>query len=353
IMLRISRLLFVMVLGIMLLVIVSGSTNAQRNQISPDDSQSSIHPTISNLNLSFENNATAMLSGEVFIPLAFSPYPQGTFLGKIVFVTYRSGTARSELFIMNADGSNQTPLVQDSANNFSADWSPNNSHIAFTKQTDPNDFETSEIYSMNADGTSQINLTNNDTFDGSPVWSPDGTKIAFLSYRDGHFNVYVMNSDGSNPVQLTTSSYHKYDPTWSPDSNRIAYLEQSEGYYRIMIMNADGSNPGEIHSSEDLNFTGLTWSPDGSKFAFSSRLSGDIETSNIFTIFANGANLKQLTFQPNNVYPSWSADGSQLAYANYEPYSNYSEIFVMNTDGSSPVNITQHPKFDGGPAWSK
>ena len=48
---------------------------------------------------------------------------------------------------------------------------------------------------MNADGSGQTNLTNNPADDSKPAWSPDGKIITFASDRDGNFEIYVMNVD--------------------------------------------------------------------------------------------------------------------------------------------------------------
>ena len=60
-------------------------------------------------------------------------------------------------------------------------FSPDGQKIAFTSTRDGN----SEIYVMNADGTNQTRLTNNTAFDAWPSFSPDSQKIIFTSLRDG------------------------------------------------------------------------------------------------------------------------------------------------------------------------
>src|SRR5262252_8296324 len=78
-----------------------------------------------------------------------------------------------------------------------------NGKIAFVSDRDGN----SEIYVMNADGTNQMRLTNNPGVDDYPTWSPEGKKIAFVSQdSSGAFAIKVMNSDGANQTKLTQLS---------------------------------------------------------------------------------------------------------------------------------------------------
>jgi len=91
--------------------------------------------------------------------------------------------------------------------------SPDGTRIAFQSNRDGN----YEIYVMDADGSNQTNLTNNPADDMFPVWSPDGTKIAFMSNRDGNWEIYVMNADGSNQTNLTNNIGDDMYPMWSPD----------------------------------------------------------------------------------------------------------------------------------------
>src|SRR5688572_9565780 len=61
--------------------------------------------------------------------------------------------------------------------------------IAFVSDRDGN----AEIYVMNADGSDQKRLTHDPASDSTPCFSPDGRKIVFASDRDGTSNIYVMN----------------------------------------------------------------------------------------------------------------------------------------------------------------
>ncbi len=81
-------------------------------------------------------------------------------------------------------------------------WSPDGARIAFKTNRDA-DFE---IYVMNANGPEQTNLTNDTAVnDTAPAWSLDGKQIIFRSDRDGkrfEYKLYVMNADGSNVIPV-------------------------------------------------------------------------------------------------------------------------------------------------------
>ena len=126
---------------------------------------------------------------------------------------------------MNADGSNQAPLMHLERtvgglfhrHNAPA-WSPDGTRIAFHFRTG----KSHEIYVVSPDGTDQTRLTNSPDHyrNAGPAWSPDGTKIAFYSGRNmddrEDVAIYVMNADGSNIVRLTTQPGAL--PAWAPGS---------------------------------------------------------------------------------------------------------------------------------------
>jgi dipeptidyl aminopeptidase/acylaminoacyl peptidase len=119
-----------------------------------------------------------------------------------------------------------------------------NGQIAFSSTRDGvNNYE---IYVMNSNGSGQTRLTDEpDAFDGDPSWSPDGTKIAFVTDRDAvsdgdddiddiFFDIYVMNSDGSGQTRLTDNDGFDGHPSWSPDGTKIAFSSEGDQELRYI-----------------------------------------------------------------------------------------------------------------------
>ncbi|MBV8858902.1 MAG: S8 family serine peptidase [Acidobacteria bacterium] len=95
-------------------------------------------------------------------------------------------------------------------------YSPDGSKIVFQSTRDGQP----EIYVMNADGSNQTRLTNNVAYDLSPSWSPDGSKIIFTSLREGPAALYSMNADGSNQAKLV-AGYALGGASWRPSPSLI------------------------------------------------------------------------------------------------------------------------------------
>ncbi|HEU4698407.1 MAG TPA: Ig-like domain-containing protein [Gemmatimonadales bacterium] len=91
-----------------------------------------------------------------------------------------------------------------------------------------------------------------------------------------------------------------------------------------------------------------SWSPDGSRLAFQTDRDGNSE---IYVMNADGSGLVRLTDDPAmDQHPAWSPDGSRIAFTTDRDGSW--EIYVMNADGSGVVRLTRNTSIDAQPAWS-
>lgn len=279
-------------------------------------------------------------------------------ISKIAFTSFREGDTSTELYVMDADGKNQTKLTDNGAAERDPAWSPNGDKILFSSDRDDNH----ELYVMTADGTNTTRLTDLPTFAIEAEWSPDGQKISFMSQMDSAwgfnivFSTLIMDSTGDNLEELpfpppTAENQRNYSngmAVWSPDSERMAFSSDRDGQNEIYVMDRDGSNQTNLtnNSSEDYR---PSWSRDGSRIAFVS-WRDNAQHEQIYVMDEDGTNTIRLSDgTANDTRPSWSPDGTQLAFAS-DRDGNW-EIYVMDADGSNLKNITQSPGSDSEPAW--
>jgi Tol biopolymer transport system component len=262
--------------------------------------------------------------------------------GKIAFVSNRDGN--NEIYSMNADGTGQTRLTNNSATDQHPFFSPLGDKIAFASDRDGN----AEIYVMNADGTGQTRLTNNPANDQVPSVSPDGSKIAFQSDRDGDTEIYSMNADGTGQINLSNNpTSNDFSASFSPDGSKIAFQSERDGNAEIYSMNVDGSGQINLSNSPLSDEFGSVFSPDGNKISFASDRDGNFE---IYSMNANGTGQTRLTNNSADDNLSFfSPDGSKIAFTSDRDGNN--EIYVMNANGTGQTRLTNNPATDLWPTW--
>ena len=267
-----------------------------------------------------------------------APTPSG---GRIVFYSDRDGN--NEIYVMQADGSNQTRLTDNPAEDTEPGWSPDGTRIAFKSERDGNQ----EIYVMNADGSDQTRIMFNAVIDAQQTWSPDGTRIAFISFPEACCSaIYVMNTDRTGQIRLTTFPDDR-GPHWSPDSSRIVFSRHQGGdNWEVYVMNSDGSNQTRL-TDDPLEDYAYQWSPDNTTILFSSTRDGNRE---IYMMNQDGSNQTRLTSNSaNETGGTWSPDGNRIAFRSDRDGNN--EIYVMQADGSNQTRLTDNPAWDSGPDW--
>lgn len=293
--------------------------------------------------------------------------PDGT---RVAFHSERDGD--SEIFVMNPDGTNQRQLTHNDHRDRYPSWSPDGARIAFTRELESG----GEVILMAPDGSGQQRIT----FDQSsqaflPSWSPDGSRIVYTGSETGQ--VFVIDADGTNRSRISDSDHRDWTSTvsWSSHVSAIGsdmfsdvparhWAEEAIGWaVSNGIITGTGEEAFGLHrmvsraeivtlllntvnlaADRQTEVTGWNTSPSMTSglVAFTSDRYGDRE---IFVTDLNGANLRRLTNSGDDADPSWSPDGTQLAFV------RRGDIFVMDADGSDLRQLTRDHR-DRSPSWS-
>ena len=220
-----------------------------------------------------------------------------------------------------------------------------------------------EIYTITPGGTATRTTFSNGSAD--PAYSPDGSKIAFVSNNQ----IFVMNADGTGRRQVTTSPTAKTDPAWSADGTRIAYVSNSfdvdgQTDLEIWSIKADGTGRRQL-TSNTVSDTQPAWSPLGDRIAFVSNRTGDTDR-NVYVMDSEGNNQQSLTpnsppscssncYEGHDDYPSWSPDGSKIAYIHGDGPAGggLPDIWTMDPNGANRGNVSNSNTVSyAQPAWS-
>ena len=222
---------------------------------------------------------------------------------------------------------------------------PTTPKILFNSLRDGNQ----EVYIMNADGSEQKNLTRHRARDRDAVWSPTGEQILFESDRDGIRDLYLMNADGSNVRRVFRKAIYRDDPTWAPDGKQIAYVHMNFEISSFVIHIATLGQQKEKPLADGVE---PAWSPDGTEIACSV---GRLIQRRLALINVRTRKQKfpmRLKVTNRQASPSWSAAGDKLAFSwNKNPppladgelvqkaWDDKRTIYIVNRDGTGLQQI--------------
>ena len=165
-------------------------------------------------------------------------------------------------------------------------------------------------------------------------------RIAFDNFDD----VWTIDADGTDLTRLTHSPGPDFDPSWSPDGTRIAFNSNLTGDHVIYVAQADGSKVVDLsHAGEGWQ---VDWSPDGRSILFTSHRDHPDNYTDVYVMRPDGSAVRRLTHNIGQT-SAWSPDGKHIVFS-------APGLFIMDPDGSQVralrtprVGVTSLPEWTG------
>jgi Tol biopolymer transport system component len=292
--------------------------------------------------------------------------PPGT-NGQIAFGRFNPTLGDTQVYVVNPDGSGQRLVQAPTDTGEGPQWFPDGAHIATGGSSQPGGG--SRIINPD-DGTfREVDGQYPGLFNpcGSP--SPDGTLLLCETFSDdGSQNGIhtIRSSDGGGLTQITSNPGGDDIPGgWSPNGKRIVFDRigsdgASEG---LFVVNTNGTGLKQITPADfDLSSFG-DWSPQGNDIVFSRHVTPDVHSS-IWVVHADGTGLHEINVQPASAggganadpntegcnEPTWSPDGTKIAFVRSHSNDVDGEIYTVNIDGTGLTQVT-HAPGSGSPDW--
>ncbi len=273
--------------------------------------------------------------------------------------------------------------------NAEAYWAPDGKRIIFQSTRDPHQCD--QIYVMNADGSDQrmvstgkgrttcgyflkdnqhiVYGSTHEAGDACPP-PPDRSKGYLWGVFPG-YDIYLATDQGKIEKKLTTAPGYDAEATVNFKTGKILFTSLSSGDLELWSMNPDGSGKKQITRREGYD-GGAFYSRDGKQIVWRATAPGNQKVMarykellkenltepmrmELFISDSNGKNIRQLTnFGCAAFAPSFTPDGKKLIFASnkHDCDGRKFDLYMMNTDGSGLERVTFFNGFASFPEFS-
>jgi acylaminoacyl-peptidase len=270
------------------------------------------------------------------------------------FMDIMTDKQRSNLWIINTDGSGHRPLTTGNRNDSSPRWSPTGDRLIYLSNSD----DSTQIYCRWIETGDAAKLTNLTAAPQELVWSPDGRSIAFSMLLEQKPEPFVKlpekpeGAEWAEPPKLIQKTRYR--------SDGAGYLK--DGFHQLFVLSADGGSPRQLTDGNFEHKGTPTWSGDSKSLLFSANREENWELNplreDIYELDVNSRSLRQLTNREGpDVHPVMSPHGTKIAYLGFDDqFKSYQveRLYVMDRDGSNQRSLTD--TFDRdieSPIWRK
>lgn len=273
--------------------------------------------------------------------------------------------------------------------NAEAYWAPDGKRLIF--QSTRGESKCDQIYVMNADGSNQHMVSTGKGRTTCGYFLPDNQHIIYAStylagagcppeadHSKGYvwavypgYDIFLAKDDGSDLKRLTDAPGYDAEATVNAATKKIIYTSMAAGDLDLWEMNLDGSGKKQITKSYGYD-GGPVFSRDGKKIAWRAGHPGTAETKKkyadllrenltspmkmeLFVADANGGNAKQITnYGCASFAPTFTPDGKQLLFASNKHACDSSkfELYLINIDGTGLKQVTNYGGFTSFPEFS-
>ncbi len=199
----------------------------------------------------------------------------------------------------------------------------------------------------------------------SPAFSPDGSRIAFAwtgdpAHGEKGFDLYVKALGSETLLRLTQHPSQWISPAWSPDGTQIAFHRIAGANTGIYVVPALGGPERKLRSTGTaainftlVNFSLISWSPDGKWIAFADGVPQD-KHARIYLLSTETLETRQIPISPGCIgegLPAFSHNGEYLAYWCLRGGFD-AVLFDSAIRGGQPKTIASFRAFPNGLTWS-
>ena len=263
---------------------------------------------------------------------------------RIYFRSTRTG--HDEIWSMDYDGSNQKPVTNYKNLCLTPAVSHDATKIAFTSYANGNP----EIFVHSLETNRRLTFYNQRaSMNATPNFTPDGQSIVYASTASDVSQIYIADLDGRNFRRISYSRSIAVDPAVNPRTGaQIAFTSGRSGLPQLYLMDIEGANVQKL-SLGGGDAVQAAWDPQGEHIAFAWTRGFEPGNYNIFVLNVATRDMVQLTYGAGrNENPYWSPSGTHLVFSSDR--AGTTQIWTMRADGTQLKRLTSAGR-NQEPVW--